>query len=215
MKKSKIIICLLSVFLFISVCLNIAFISADFKNYYRVTVDPATGLEYLHTDTDTYVEISQKSVDCNYFTQDTSDRIEHIYVKAFTSIMPENTSSTRKAFYWNHILVPFYDVMGNQTDTDDKLYCAEESLGAEKYFAKPGFEIPELKAENIEKIDLQRYGSMSDNMIVEGESNIEAFLKDYKKIFEDNSISDCYIKYKNASYVEWFNSYNLEEMLKK
>lgn len=212
MKKEKVIICIISIILLLSVCLNIAFVSAELKNYHRITIDYNTGIEYLHTETDVYMEISQASVNSNYFTKDTLERIEDIHIRAATPILENNISAPRKAFVWNKVLVPLFEITSNQSGNDDKLFCAKDSWDLNVYFAHPGFEIPELSIENIEKIDLCVFGS-SDHQVILGNEDIKKFFNNYNEIFEKNPSYYCYIKYNNTSYVEWFDYYKLKQML--
>ena len=184
MKKEKVIICIISIILLLSVCLNTAFISAELKNFHRITIDYNTGIEYLHTETDVYMKISRESVNSNYFTKDTLERIEDIHIQAATPILENNIDSPVKAFYWNKVLLPSYDVVGALgQNSNEKLYCCKDSWDLKEYYAHPGFEIPELTLENIEKIDLCVFGS-SDHQVISGNEDIKEFLNNYNEIFE-------------------------------
>ena len=214
MKKEKVIICILSIILLLSVCLNTAFISAELKNFHRVTIDYKTGIEYLHTETDVFMKISQASVNAGYFTEDTLERIEDIHIQAATPILENSISAPRKAFVWNKVLLASDNVYGTlDSNGNEKIYCCEDSWNFEEYYAHPGFEIPELSIENIEKIDLFIGGSPSDSLIIDDEDEVENFLNHYEEIYKEYSSYGGYIKYKNASYVEWFNIYKLKQML--
>ena len=112
-----------------------------------------------------------------------------------------STDNSNLSLIWRLYTAPTKEISENIY-----LYFQIDDNKILKYFACTGFELPELKVENIDHIRVEfiDYTENKPNIIKE-RSIIESIINNPIDYFANNQISDIYITYKNYNLEEWFD----------
>ncbi len=168
--------------IFLGILVTVLIINNHNEYKCKEIIDTDTGISYLYVADNSYPEISLESAELGLFPQSTVDRMDDIY------LYNDNLISQKESDVY---------IINKSTFHDNKIL---------KYFACTGFELPELKVENIDHIRVEfiDYTENKPNIIKE-RSIIESIINNPIDYFANNQISDIYITYKNYNLEEWFD----------
>ncbi len=165
-------------------------------------IDTDTGISYLYVADNSYPEISLESAELGLFPQSTVDRMDDIYLYNDNLISPKESD----VYIINKSTFHGTNYGYKEISENIYLYFQIDDNKILKYFACTGFELPELKIENIDHIRVEfiDYTENKPNIIKE-RSIIESIINNPIDYFANNQISDIYITYKNYNLEEWFD----------
>lgn len=205
MKNQTKVILIVSGIVLIVICL---LANNDTEYKCKEIVDTNTNIPYLSIDNDSFPIINSESAELGLFTQNTVERINEIYLCDNNCISAKDDD----IFIINKGFFQTKNYGYKKITENDYLYFQIEDNKILQYFACAGFELPELRAENIEQIRVEfiDYTSSKPNIIKE-RSIIEKIINNPVDYFENNKISDIYITYKNYDFEEWFDIHKLTQ----
>lgn len=173
--------------------------------------DEKTGICYLRVYDNSYPQICSDSGENGLFSADTVNRIDDIYFCPENRINEDNENSIN-IISEGMFVIKKYGF--KQVSNCDRVYFYIDNGRILSIYAREGFELPELKFENIEQINLE-YLNNSAQKTIKNSSDIKALIDNPDKYFSQNQITDIYVKYKNYDFEEWYDKDKLQQATKE
>lgn len=216
-KTKKVILICFSICILIPLIIILTIILSAYTADGIIVKDDAS-IEYIEVDDIDYYLVDQKSVNKNYFDEDTYYRLSGTIVFDFDSI------EKVKIFDFNP-LIKYAKIAIN---SDNVIYCDllndELELGSD-FYVSYGFKLPEFSADNISKLEIFVYDNSDESKCIplltfSSHDEIDYFLSHYEEYIsnytsEETGAFECYVYYNNYTFEEQLYEDDLKHLLKQ
>lgn len=194
--------------LVVVVLLTVGILLLNQYSCYKEITDEKTGITYLQVDDELYTKIDYNS--SSIFANNTYDRLIHL------SFYHNNIKEIKKAMVFSDCIIDNKQYGCIDIGNNEKLFLNVD-YKILSYFAKEDFMLPNLDINEIEQVRIQYLddsiaAEQNKIQVITDINEMKALLDNPEQYFEENDITEVYIKYKDYIFEEWYDSKKINQM---
>lgn len=215
-KTIKVILLCFSISILIPLSIFLSIVIRAYTAEGVIAMDGAS-VEYIEVDDIDYYLVEEKSINKNYFDEDTYHRLTCTIVFDFDSI------EKAKIFDYN----PLLKYAKIAINSDNVIYCdlidSESEILGYGFYAPYEFKLPEISADNISKLEIFVYDGTDERSSIplltfSSDDEIDYFLSHYEEYIsnytsEETGALVCYVYYNNYAFEEQLHEDDLNLLL--